>query len=1296
MTGHLANMAKYILENSASFGDWLVKLRDTIKSNDVFANAMAIIVKIISTGFAKATGYIQGFIEGIKSVGAYIKENLDFSGFESIHKGLEIMYKRICSIDDAAKGAGKAVFGSIVSLDWSPLLKVVQHVIDAVKAIWNGIATALDKLDYNEVIDIINSGLFATLLKAIRDFFKEAKNSISDISGVFTGITEMLGEVKETLVAYQNDLKAGTLLKIASAIALLAGSLMLISLIDSDKISSALGAITVLIGDLLGSLYFVTYSINKMGKGTMKYGTVSIIAMMIGISASVFILAGALKKVSDLDTDQIITGLAGIFGMSAALMLMMANMSVFGKEAIKGAGGLILVAVAVKILASACIDLASLNFQEIVTGLSGVGILLAEVAGFLFLAKFGGGLPVKTAMGILIVSAAIKVLVTAVKDFGSMNIAEIGKGLVSIAVLLAALGLFANGAGKADHIISTGIALIAIGAAMKIFASAVKDFGGASVEELAKGLIAMAVALAAVALAVNFMPANMLSISVGMIAVGLALKVIASAVKDLGTMSIADLAKGLVALGVSLAILVVGLNAMTGALPGAGALIVAAAAIMILAPAIAFLGAMDLWSIIKALLAIAGAFAILGVAAYVLAPLTPIIAALCGSLALLGLGMALVGVGVTAIGTGLTAIAAGLTALIAVLPAGTVVIVAALKEVVVGLLGIIKTVLTKFGDILVALCKVVIEAAPAIAEAVKELVLAAITVLTECIAPAVDGLLQFVAQLLTSLADYTPQIVDGLFQFILGLLQGLTKYIPDLVVVLMEVLGAVFQGVIDALSIIDGAGLLGAIVTIGLVEAIVVSLSLISGFIPGAMVALAGLGLMAVELAAILAILGGLAQIPGLEWLIGEGGDFLQKIGTAIGQFVGGIIGGIAEGATSTLPKVGENLSAFMENASGFITGMQNVDAGLAEKVGVLCDSILKLVGADLVSSLASLFTGDSSLSDLGKKMAKFGGYIKEYAASISSVNTGAVSTAISEVKKLMNLAKDASGIDFDSLSDFGEALGDMAEDGIKKFVKAFKNAHEEVSDASDGFVNELIKAFNNRTEDVSAAGEALVTASANAVRGQGMSFYNAGAFLVTGFCSGITQNIYKAKAKAKAMAGAAAEAARKELDEHSPSRVGYEIGDYFGIAFVNGISDNIKGAYRVSKDMATYARTGLSKAISRISEFIESDLDTQPTIRPVLDLSNVSSGVRSMNGMLDMSSSVGVLANVGSISRMMDSRQNGNGDVVSAIDKLSRSLGNMPSGDTYNINGVTYSDDSTINAAVQTLVRAVIMDGRA
>ena len=128
---------------------------------------------------------------------------------------------------------------------------------------------------------------------------------------------------------------------------------------------------------------------------------------------------------------------------------------------------------------------------------------------------------------------------------------------------------------------------------------------------------------------------------------------------------------------------------------------------------------------------------------------------------------------------------------------------------------------------------------------------------------------------------------------------------------------------------------------------------------------------------------------------------------------------------------------------------------------------------------------------------------------------------------------------------------------------------------------------------------------------------------------------------------------------------------------------------------MGDNAIGAVSKAIASISEVINSDVDTQPTIRPVMDLDDVRSGMDTMSRMLGATPSVGVLANVNAISSSMRGGQNGASDVVSAIKDIGKKL-NSSGGDTYQINGITYDDGSNVSNAVKTLVRAARIERRA
>lgn len=99
--------------------------------------------------------------------------------------------------------------------------------------------------------------------------------------------------------------------------------------------------------------------------------------------------------------------------------------------------------------------------------------------------------------------------------------------------------------------------------------------------------------------------------------------------------------------------------------------------------------------------------------------------------------------------------------------------------------------------------------------------------------------------------------------------------------------------------------------------------------------------------------------------------------------------------------------------------------------------------------------------------------------------------------------------------------------------------------------------------------------------------------------------------------------------------------------------------------------------------------------IKPVVDLSDVSDGVSKMTDMFSVAPSVGVMANIGVISSMMNRRQNGaNDDVISAINGLGQRISES-SGDSYTINGISYDDNGNVADAIRTLVRAARIEGR-
>lgn len=996
------SLADGILTITAGIGDFLVGINEAAKQGEFFG--------MVAQTVASALEFV---VSGIERLTGFLADAFAAPGLESFQALLGRIQTRIGQVVDAVSGLGGGVSDAADTMDSalenSKFLQMLQTIFNGAKTlvsgiigVFGGLAGALvenlSNANFSGVIDLLNGvslGAIALGIKKFLDSFREVTDSVGSIK---EGVIGILDGVKGCFQAWQNDVNAKALLKIAAAVAVLSASILTISLIDSEKLTASLGAITALFTELMAAMaVFGKLDLNV--RGTMKRSTA-----MIALSSSVLILASALKSIATLEPEQMAAGLAGIAGLMAALVAAAKVLGSGSSSIIKGSAQMVVFAAAIKILASACADLAQLDLAGLAKGLIGVGVLLAEVSLFMNAAKFSGR-SVVTASGVLVLAGAMKVLASACKDFAQMGVGELVKGLSAIGAVLLEITAFTKLAGSAKGLITTGAAMIEIGAAMKIFASAMADFGRMSLAEIGKGLLAMGGALAEVAVAMRFMPRNMVTMGAGLIAVGAALNIIADAMRSMGGMSWEAVAKSLVTMGGALAELAVGLNFMNGTLGGSAAMLVAAAALAVLTPVLVTLGSMSWEAIAKGLVTVAGAFAVIGTAGALLTPLLPTILGLGGAFALIGVGVAGVGAGLLLVGTGLSAIAVGITALATSLGAGVAIIVAGLTSIITGIAALIPAIVEKLGEAVVAFAQVITNGAPAIGEAVKTLVLTMVDVLVECVPAIAEGALELVAGVLDALVAYTPQIVDSIMQFLIAVIDGLARNMPTLIQSVVDLLMSFFSGIVSALGSIDTDALLKGIAGIGLLSGIMVALGALAGLIPSAMVGVLGLGVVIAELAIVLAAVGALAQIPGLEWLISEGGQLLQTIGNAIGGFIGGIVGGFMSGVSGSFPQIGMDLAAFMTNIQPFIDGARGIDPAMLEGVKALTGAIMLITAADLLEGLTSWLTGGSSLSTFAEELVPFGEAMKKFSHSITGLDGDLVSTAAIAGKTLAEMA---------------------------------------------------------------------------------------------------------------------------------------------------------------------------------------------------------------------------------------------------------------------------------------------------
>lgn len=481
-------------------------------------------------------------------------------------------------------------------------------------------------------------------------------------------------------------------------------------------------------------------------------------------------------------------------------------------------------------------------------------------------------------------------------------------------------------------------------------------------------------------------------------------------------------------------------------------------------------------------------------------------------------------------------------------------------------------------------------------------------------------------------------------------------------------------------------------------------------------------------------------------------GTNLTSFGTAMFSFCG-TVSGIDTSGVSTIVSAANSLIELSQSAANVnddgITKINNVKhIGTAmsqyshEVKGIKVEKVQTSVSAakTLLNIITSLVGVDYSGIDGFNKVSDIGGIMSDYSSSVSGVTPDLVSGSVSAAKQLLNFIKSTSGIDTSGVSSFASAVNTLSKTDFSGFASAFGKQSSTFSSVGGKLADALAKGFSGKKSALTSTaistisamtkairqnystftstGKALMTKfgngmkgqkafvaaiavgvankAKNEIRGKYSEFYSAGSYLVSGFAKGISANTYKATAKARAMAKAATKAAKEQLDINSPSKVFERLGKFIPAGLAVGIEKMSHVSSGSAKNMAQSAVETARTALSRMTDVLSSDMSNVPTITPVLDLSNVQSGMGTLGTMLNSANSIGLTANLNAISSMRAARrQNGNnGDVVSAIKSLGKDINNMDR-NSYNIGGITYEQGSDVAEAIETLVRASIIGGR-
>jgi hypothetical protein len=1305
--GTVSNGSGGFLKVTASIGDFLVKLEKAINDSMVFTSFFGTIGSILAVP-----------IQLFQMLGDYIGSLFDkFDGTKAT--------KDLKGVSDQINTIGK--YSHVATAIWDSMAKALGKVADYVDKAWKKISEFFSNLgtagsktsnDFGALLAVIDTGLFAGMVLIVRKLIKffTGGGHHGPLTDIVESITGPFEEMTKTLKVMQGTLKAATLLEIAAAVAILAYAVSILAEIDSGGLTRASAAIAVMFGELMGSMAIFQKFIGTAGFAKLPF----MMFAMIELAAAVNILSLAVVRLADLDWEGLAKGLTGLaavmlilaggikligspanlvlvgFGLTevagsvgglvaavlalsktswndlskglVGLVVLLAALGAFAKFADGGGAGairtvgLILLAAAIKILVSAVKDFSGMSWENIAKGFTGVAALLTALALYTKFSKANTA-GITQGVGIVLLAAAIKILVSAVKDFEGVSWENMAKGLVGVGALLGSLVLFTKFAKVDGAGIGQGIGLVLLATAIRILVEAVERFAALSWEEIAKGVLTLAGVMAIISASLKLIPPTAplqafgvleVAISMGLIAsaletmggmdwgsigkaltemlgafaiisaalyvippdaplaaagiliVAIALEMITGELLKMGGMSWSEIAKSLVELAGSLLIIAGALAIMPEALPGAAAMLVMAAALRILTPALVAMGAMSWEAILKSLIMLAATFAVIGVASLLIGPVVPILLGLAGAIALIGIGVLAAGLGLSLFG-------------------------AAIKELGQNFGGFNKAIVKQgpalmksMATIMKSMAEAVVNAAPKIVGAILKMLLEMLKQLTNYAPKLVAQGMKLVAAILTGVANNLPKVIAATVKVIVAFLDGIAKGLPKIVESGVKLLLSFIKGITSSINKhATELGKAGGQLAVALIKGMVKGIAAGVGQVISAAKNMAGSAINAAK--------------DALD--INSPSKVFISIGKSVNEgFLKGLESGDKKKVDAAFNSLKQQVKDAMASSAKQIETLEARLKRLTKARHKDADAIAR-TRKELAQAKKEHNAEVAVYDDLNKKFKAQHAALDVLAGKYTKVTTALqkAEDTLANAKKTRDDYNKQIHDQYDTLPKIGADTtvasfeGDLTKqiEKTKEFMNALQRLRklglsdvmykELLADGIDAlpFANELLAQGKAGVAHANDLGKQLDTVSTSLGKNASTQLYQAGVDAADGLVKGLKKQQKAIQHQMNEIANGMVKAIKKALGIKSPSTVFAEIGGFSAQGLVNGLGEMSDIVGSSAADLGHKAIKSLGHSLSGMSDLVSGHVDIRPKITPVLDLSSVKKDAGQIGSML-------------------------------------------------------------------------------
>lgn len=435
-------------------------------------------------------------------------------------------------------------------------------------------------------------------------------------------------------------------------------------------------------------------------------------------------------------------------------------------------------------------------------------------------------------------------------------------------------------------------------------------------------------------------------------------------------------------------------------------------------------------------------------------------------------------------------------------------------------------------------------------------------------------------------------------------------------------------------------------------------------------------GVAMLALAGTIAVMAGAALLltPALPAMLGLAGT-IALVGAGVGLAAAGLAM-LATGLVAISGAAPQVITALEQIIVGIAVGLTNAAPAAVEAVFTIIHSLLTAfrdyipefvsIAVDIIVQLAQAL-GEGLPDLLTAAIDLIVNLINGMADAVRNQGPELISAVFNLLGSILELVVTAMVQLVDTIfgwipgvSDAANSIGDAAIQGIRDRFGTGEVGAEGAQEFADGIVgvsaagagtelaegaaggmaepdtegvgsdkgDEFVRGISSQELNANSAGRSVSQKGREGA--SSVSWFQTGASAVSGFVSGIWGNIQSVYDAGVSMAEKALSAVKNRLDSHSPAREMIPEGANFVMGMVMGIRKNTKYAVSEAGNMATRAMTSAKSYVDTFMEVLSEDFETNPVVKPVLDLSNMK------NNPLDLNSNARIVGNTSGLMREM------------------------------------------------------------